>query len=172
MKILLFCGSARANSNSRRVVQYVDSLLQQEGVETTLFDVGEQRLPLFDGEKETLAHPLVTSLQKQAHEADGFFVCSPEYHSGMSGSLKNAFDFLGWDHFYNKPVSIAATAGGGKGGMNALNNLRLVLRGVGALVLIQQVVVDPQDILDHGDLVPKIQERIKGLVQELTTSLS
>lgn len=171
MKVLLFCGSARADSNSRRVVLYVDSLLRQAGVETTIFDVGEQKLPLFDGEKETFAHPLVTSLQKQALDADGFFVCSPEYHSGMSGSLKNAFDFLNWDHFSKKPVSIAATAGGGKGGINALNNLRLVLRGVGALVLTQQVAVDPQDILENGEIASPIQERLKQLVQELITFL-
>jgi azobenzene reductase len=172
MKVLLFCGSARADANSRRVVRYVNSLLQQEGIETAIFDVGEQRLPLFDGEKKTLAHPVVTFLQEQAQRADGFFVCTPEYHSGMSGSLKNAFDFLNWDHFSKKPVSIVATAGGGKGGINALNNLRLVLRGVGALVLTQQVVVDPQDILDDDELASATQERLKQLVQELKSFLS
>ncbi|MCK9906868.1 NAD(P)H-dependent oxidoreductase, partial [Frankia sp. Cpl3] len=93
--------------------------------------------------------PAVKRLMAAAEQADGFVICTPEYHNGMSGSLKNALDFLGGKHFRGKAAIIGAACGGGKGGINALNNLRQVLRGVYAIVLPDQIVADPEHYDRH-----------------------
>ena len=56
-------------------------------------------------------------------------LCTPEYHNAMSGALKNSLDYLSSSEFVHKPVALLAVAGGGKGGINALNSMRTVARG-------------------------------------------
>jgi azobenzene reductase len=158
-------GSPRKNSNTGKVAQFVASLLENKGVEFTLFSVGT--LPLYDGEETTYEHPEVKKLMTLANKADGFFICTPEYHSGMSGALKNALDFLSGSHFRKKPVAIACAAGGGKGGINALNNLRLVMRGVGGLVIANQCVVDPNDFDANDKIRETAATRLAEIVDEL-----
>lgn len=166
MKILLVSGSLRKHANSKKVIDYASTYFTNQGFEVDLFDMHVDRLPLFDNELETFEHSQVVRLQTLAKEANGFFICTPEYHNGMAGVLKNALDFLSGDHFRFKPVGIAATAGGGKGGINALNNLRTVLRGVRALVTVNQAAMDPQDLLETG-IRPAAQERIDLVLDEL-----
>lgn len=61
-----------------------------------------------------------------------------------------------------------AVAGGGKGGINALNNMRTVMRGVYANVIPKQLVVDPVDIdIEKAALTEPIMNSIKELIQEL-----
>ncbi|GGK07077.1 NAD(P)H-dependent oxidoreductase [Calditerricola satsumensis] len=74
----------------------------------------------------------------------------------------------GHKQFKNKPVAIAACAGGGKGGINALNNLRLVLRGVSALVLPSQLVAAPEAFDGGGNVIDAGgKQRLAALVDEL-----
>jgi azobenzene reductase len=168
MKILVLNGSAREKSRSRGIANMVKEFLQDQYIDVTFFDVRFDELPLFKGGSES-DHSNVKKLRKLADEADGFFLITPEYHNGMSGSLKNALDFLGGDHFRGKPALIAASAGGGKGGINALNNLRLVLRGVYAVVLPEQFVADPHCFdEDFRFSDPEGEERLTAMVDELT----
>ncbi|MED0675216.1 NAD(P)H-dependent oxidoreductase [Aneurinibacillus thermoaerophilus] len=167
MKVMVLSGSSRPNSNTRGLAKEVCAHLEQQKVDVLFFDVGINELPIYKG-GEDMEHPEVKRLQRYAEEADAFFVCTPEYHSGMSGALKNALDFLHGDHFRGKPVMIAAAGGGGKGGINALNNLRTVLRGVYALVLSDQYVTDMSCYNDRCELVhDDSRTRLKEMVCEL-----
>jgi azobenzene reductase len=74
---------------------------------------------------------------------------------------------LSVSHFRKKPVAIACAAGGGKGGINALNNLRLVMRGVGGLVIANQCVVDPHDFDANDKLSETAATRLTAIVDEL-----
>ncbi len=172
MNILVINGSARKQANTRKVALAAANYLKQHitSANITTFDVGIDTLPIMDGEEASYTHPNVQKLTELAGQADGFFICTPEYHNGMSGSLKNALDFLSFHQFSQKPVSIGAASGGGKGGMNALNNVRIVMRGVGALVLPQQVVVDPIDFSEN-DLTQSAQERLNATLDELVSYL-
>ncbi|MBA4543075.1 MULTISPECIES: NADPH-dependent FMN reductase [Thermoactinomyces] len=167
MKILIFSGSPRKNSNSQKVAETAFHFFKSRGIDVLLYDLSAHVLPIFNGEEETFAHPEVKHLQKIAEQADGFFFCTPEYHNGISGALKNALDFLNRSHFDQKPVSLTAISGGGKGGINALNNLRLVIRGVGGLVLPGQCVVDKTDLDDTGAVHEAVKERLASVTEEL-----
>ncbi len=168
MKLLVLNGSATAPSNTRGLSKAFTQALASEQVELLTFDVGVDMLPIFTGSAADKEHPAVKKLQAYAEQADGFVITTPEYHNGMSGALKNALDFLGSRHFKGKPVVIGAAAGGGKGGINALNNLRLVLRGLYALALAEQIVTDPDQHDEQGNLVQwDAQERVNGIATEL-----
>jgi azobenzene reductase len=169
MNILVISGSTRERSRARGVSHWVVNQLKSKNIEVTLFDLGKEDLPMYKGGDES-NHLNVQKLKALAEEADGFFITTPEYHSGMSGALKNALDFLGSAQFKGKPATIVATSGGGKGGINALNSLRTVLRGVYAFTLPGQFVADPKCFNDDWAFVEEdAQERVNVLLEELAT---
>ncbi|SFF16915.1 azobenzene reductase [Bacillus sp. OV194] len=168
MKILVMNGSPTAESRTRGIAEYAANVLKEKGIDVSFFDAGKDRLPLFTGDTAEREDEAVRGLSKAADEADGFFICTPEYHNGMSGALKNALDFLSGGHFKNKPVAIAAAAGGGKGGINALNNLRTVMRGLYSLVLPDQFVADPLHFNEERELSEELATlRVSALTDQL-----
>lgn len=168
LQILVINGSARVDSTTRKVSLIGAQYLKEHGASVSTFDVGLDMLPIFTQQPGEDQHPNVKKLRDLAKQADGFLILTPEYHSAMSGALKNALDFLGFDYFHHKPASIAVAAGGGKGGINACNNLRIVIRGVGGLALPQQVVFDPTDVLVDG-LSEIAEKRYRSVIDELYT---
>jgi len=168
MKILLINGSATQLSATRGLSRAFARTVQSRKAELLQFDVGQDMLPVFTGRPEEKSHPAVKKLQAYAEQADGFIICTPEYHNSMSGALKNALDYLSSKQFRRKPVAMGAAAGGGKGGINALNSLRQVLRGVYAIVLPDQIVVDPEHFDDQLRLVQEdALNRVEGITDEL-----
>lgn len=103
--------------------------------------------------------------------ADGVVLCTPEYHNAMSGALKNSLDYLSSSEFVHKPVALLAVAGGGKGGINALNSMRTVARGVYANAIPKQVVLDGLHVQD-GELGEDAKPLIHDLVKELKAYMS
>ncbi|MFT9847684.1 NADPH-dependent FMN reductase [Aneurinibacillus sp. REN35] len=167
MKVMVVAGSAREQSNTRGLAQAIQAYIEEQKAEVLFFDVGTHELPLYKGGEEG-GHPEVQRLRSYAEQADAFFICTPEYHSGMSGSLKNALDFLGGDHFRGKPSMIAAVGGGGKGGINALNGLRTVLRALYSIVLPEQYVTDVVCYNDRCELVhEESNTKLKEMAQQL-----
>jgi NAD(P)H-dependent FMN reductase len=86
-------------------------------------DVG--KLPHFDGDE---GYEIVGQWRKQIQDADGIFICTPEYAFGVPGSLKNALDWtVSSGNFYNKPVAlITASSVGDKGHASLLNTLTAI----------------------------------------------
>ncbi|MFC7394562.1 NADPH-dependent FMN reductase [Scopulibacillus cellulosilyticus] len=166
MKICLINGNSQDESTTRSLVQIAQFMLEKRQIETLFFDVSIHELPIFKIDHNE--HAEVKKLRSYASLADGFFICTPDYHNGMSGALKNALDYLGKPYFKGKPAAIAATAGGGKGGINALNNLRIVLRGMHALTLSEQIVIDDQYFDNESKLIDKnINEQLDDMIDQL-----
>ncbi len=134
MSILVISGTPRKNGRTRIAASYI-----RDRFHTDFIDLSESELPLYNGEEEQNELSSVQKLRRQVKKSAAVVLLSPEYHSGMSGALKNAIDFLSSDHWAYKPVAIIAAAGGGKGGMNALANMRTVMRGVYANVIPKQL---------------------------------
>ncbi|OZM56858.1 FMN-dependent NADH-azoreductase [Lottiidibacillus patelloidae] len=163
MKILVINGTPRKYGRTRIAANYIVEKYETDYVDLATFD-----LPLFNGEEAQGELSAVKELRKLAMEADAFVLTSPEYHNGMSGALKNALDFLGGKQFKHKPTALLAVAGGGKGGMNALQNMRIVMRGVYANTIPKQLILDPPGFnAETKTLNEKSKEQVDSLMQEL-----
>ncbi|MGM7719230.1 NADPH-dependent FMN reductase [Metabacillus sp. Hm71] len=164
MKFLVVNGSPRKTGRTRIAASFIAATYNAE-----YFDLSERELPLFNGEEEQKQLQVVNELKQAVVSADAIILLSPEYHSGMSGALKNALDFLSSEQFAHKPVGLIAVAGGGKGGINALNNMRTVMRGVYANVIPKQLVLDPI-CFDYENREIKTEPAllVKQLIDELT----
>jgi azobenzene reductase len=164
MNLLIINGSPRKNGRTGKAMKNLVSMYEMDQIDLS----GEDAVPLFNGEDEQDQLRTVMNLRQKVKEADGIILASPEYHSGMSGVLKNALDFLGSEHLKHKPVALLAVAGGGKGGINALNNMRTVMRGLYANTIPRQLVLDPkafdyENEHFHEDSIPLVT----ALVEEL-----
>jgi len=163
MNIVMISGSPRKEGRTGKLSAIIS---KKYGIKT--IDLSELVLPIYNGQEEQNELINIQNLRAQLENADAVIVATPEYHGGMSGALKNAFDFLGSKHFKDKPVAIIAVSGGGKGGINALNNMRIVLRALYANVLSKQLVIDPTDFISGGlSLGENPSYLVDGLIQEL-----
>jgi azobenzene reductase len=139
MNILIINGSPRKNGRTGLATRSIKRLFEMQHIDLS----GEDAVPLFNGEEEQNLVENVVKLRDKVRKADGIILATPEYHNGMSGVLKNALDFLGSEQLQHKPVALIAVSGGGKGGINALNNMRTVMRGLYANCIPRQLVLDP-----------------------------
>ncbi|MEH7361954.1 MULTISPECIES: NADPH-dependent FMN reductase [Priestia] len=163
MNILIINGSPRETGRTTQVTRELHKSYQ-----SSFLDLSQLSLPIFTGEPHQYEIEEVKVLTEAIEKADGILLATPEYHGAMSGALKNAFDFLNSAYFAHKPVALVAVSGGGKGGINALNNLRTVTRALYANVLSKQWVLDPADIVEKGTLRKNAADGIHELVNELT----
>ncbi len=163
MNILIINGSPRETGRTTQVTRELHKSYQ-----SPFLDLSQLSLPIFTGEPHQYEIEEVKVLTEAIEKADGILLATPEYHGAMSGALKNAFDFLNSAYFAHKPVALVAVSGGGKGGINALNNLRTVTRALYANVLSKQLVLDPADIVEKGTLRKNAADGIHELVNELT----
>ena len=163
MNLVIINGSARKNGRTGIACRHIQ---KKFGVD--LIDLSLLQLPIFNGEKEQFELAEYKWLEEKVSKADGIILATPEYHNGMSGALKNALDFLGSQLFFQKPVALLAAAGGGKGGINALNNMRIVARGLYANVIPRQLIVDP-DCFDYEreELLPEADGLASKMMEEL-----
>jgi FMN reductase len=87
-------GTTRANSSSEQALELALRHAAAAGAETEIFGGPKlMELPMYDpdpGHLGATGKHLIESLRK----ADGVVVCSPCYHGGMSGLIKNAIDYI------------------------------------------------------------------------------
>lgn len=110
INILAISGSLRSNSSNNAVLNLA-AQLAPPGVRFNIYS-GLSTLPHFDDSKEP--SPEVTAWRQQLREADGIFICSPEYAFGVPGSLKNALDWtVSSGELVYKPLALVTAATGG-----------------------------------------------------------
>lgn len=134
-----FClvGSMTPNGHGQRLLDKAMAAVEAAGGTCEAWPIREKRLPFFG---EVWDDANVAEFKERAGAADGFIICTPEYHGTISGLLKNQLDWLSFDQFSGKPVGILSTLGG-QANSNALNHLRLSLRWVHALVIQDQIAL-------------------------------
>jgi NAD(P)H-dependent FMN reductase len=105
MKILALCGSLRAASINAALLRAF-ARVAPAGVEVSVLpSLGV--LPLFNPDLEADPPPTVRALHAAVAQADGLVIASPEYAHGVSGTIKNALDWLvAFEPFIHKPVAV------------------------------------------------------------------
>jgi azobenzene reductase len=146
--ILVIAGSVRADSYTRAAARAAESVLRAKAAEPVLWDLALRPLPIADPEyhERPAEHPdpVVHELVGLADAASGFFLATPVYHNSYSGVLKNCLDHLVIEHFMDKPVALC---GFGRllTAIQAVDHLRIVVRGLYGLALPMQLVTVPAD---------------------------
>lgn len=118
MKVLIINGSPHENGTTKRALDEVASVLNDEGIETEIVTVGNKKVSgcVACGACAKLGKcvtdDIVNVIIEKLKAADGFIVGSPVYYASMNGTLKSLLDrvFFGKSCFANKPAAAVAVA--------------------------------------------------------------
>jgi FMN reductase len=142
VRVIGLSGSLREGSYTRMAIKLALSGASEIGVETELVDLRTYDLAFADGRKDGSSYPPdVHRLRATVRDAQGIILGTPEYHGGLSGTLKNAIDLMGFDEFEGKVVGLIGVSGGKMGALNALMSLRTIGRSLHAWVIPEQVSI-------------------------------
>ena len=125
--LLGISGSLRAGSTNTMLIRNAAEIFGADE-----FHEGNLNLPLYNGDLEA-AEGIPASVQKLADQiaaADAVIIATPEYNKAISGSLKNALDWVSRTKgapWKGKPVAIMSAAAGRAGGERAQFSLRLAM---------------------------------------------
>ncbi|REJ12609.1 MAG: NADPH-dependent FMN reductase [Paenibacillaceae bacterium] len=167
MHIAIIAGSNRRNAASTGILRHIERKLGAKGIRVSFFDLGTVHLPLFSPDAEAVP-PEAGRLIASVDQADGLVLGTPEYHGSISGSLKNALDYLDNVHVAGKPV-LAVSSAGGKLGVSSLNHLQAIVRNLHGILSPDWISVgDGQHVFDRDGIPqdPAIAERIDQAVEQ------
>ena len=106
MKVILFNGSRRADGCTYTALNLVTQALNENGVETQIFFVGERAL---NGDIDALVKEAIELIK----DADGVVLGSPVYYASASGEMTAFLDRLYWQgekYLRFKPAAAVASA--------------------------------------------------------------
>ncbi len=129
-------GSLARVSKSRAALQLALEGAASAGAETTLLDLRELDLPMYDPDNDEPTDA-AARLIEACYSADGMLWSSPMYQGTISGAFKNALD---WLHvlgareppfLHDKVVGLISAAGGTQG-LQAINTMEFATRALRA----------------------------------------
>jgi NAD(P)H-dependent FMN reductase len=158
------CGSLRDGSYTRPALEETLDAAADRGASTTLVDLREYDLPVFDADHRETGD--AGELKATMQQADSVILGSPMYHGSYATPLKNALDYCGFDEFENTTVGLLVVSGGSFP-TTALDHLRAVCRALDAWVLPHQVgIPNASDQFVDGKLDdPSLADRVERLGQ-------
>src|ERR1019366_2354945 len=149
--IVVISGSARLDSVNRKLARQTVEALRDAGVESTLADLRDFPMPIYDGDLEAGEGlpPAAKALKELARGHDGFAIASPEYNGSFPALLKNALDWISrpepgerpLEVFGGKVAAILSAYPGPGGGQRGLRHLRELLDMMSVTVIPEQLAI-------------------------------
>ena len=140
--VMILAGSLRAKSVSWRFAETAHALFTEAGTKSWLISIEDLALPPYNPDVHTASSPgPAAEFCRMAREARAFVWCSPAYHRTLSGSFKNALDYLEIlakddpPYLSGKAVGLIAVSSGPKSAMTTILSLEMVAQGLYAFVL-------------------------------------
>lgn len=132
MKVLPVNGSSRKNGCTKTALSEVERALNEEGVETEIFYIGNEALPDYIACRKCreidhrVFNDIVNEFVEKAKSADGFIFGSPVYYAHPSGRLLTFMDrafYSGSAVFRFKPAAavLCARRAGTTASMDVIN---------------------------------------------------
>jgi FMN reductase len=126
-------GSLRHGSTSRTALQTALDGVRAAAAQPRLIWVRDLDLPMYTPEQAVpaAAHELADTV----YSSDALIWSTPTYHGSISGSFKNALDWLillaerDPPYLTNKPVGLVTTAGGVQG-LQSVNSMDFIVRAL------------------------------------------
>lgn len=121
--ILAFGASSSRNSINKKFVTYISGNIEAD---LNLIDLNDFEMPLFsvDKEKENGIPEEAHKFKTMIKESDGIIISFAEHNGAYSTAFKNLFDWtsrIEKDMWAHKPMFLASTSPGKRGGKNVLN---------------------------------------------------
>lgn len=111
VKIIALCGSLRAASINKTLLQAACKVAPTHGADLRLFD-GLGDLPIFTPDDEDTKNKAVSDFRNALRGADAILIASPEYAHGVTGAIKNGLDWVvASGEFMQKPVAALNASG-------------------------------------------------------------
>lgn len=174
MKVLLLGGSLHRPSHTSGMLRIIDAALSRGGHEPTRWDLGERQVPPPDPQYHRdpglNPDPEVHRLVLAANAAQAFVLASPNYHNSFSGLLKDALDNLSVAQFDGKAAGLASN-GGGMPASQAVDQLRIVVRGLGAIAIPTQFITTDADWVEGPDGYELGSENLRRRLQRFVNEL-
>jgi FMN reductase len=136
IRIVALGGSLAEQSTSLAAVRIALEGAAQAGATTELYDVRQLDLPMYVPDTSTVPDA-ARAFCESVYGCDGMLWSSPLYHGTISGSFKNALDWLQLlgdrepAYLTDKVIGLISTAGGSQGlqGVNTMEFIVRALRG-------------------------------------------
>jgi FMN reductase len=177
-KVVGLGGSLRENSTSLAALKTALAGAAAGGATIELLDVRALDLPTYVPGRSELP-PIVRQLNESVYAADGLIWSSPLYHGTVSGSFKNALDWLNplgrRDPAYltGKVVGLISTAGGTQG-LQAVNTMEFVVRALRgwAVPLVLPIPRAARAFDDEGNVVDSnVEAQLLALGREVARAV-
>jgi FMN reductase len=167
-------GSLRPTSSSRAALKVSLDGAADAGANTELLDLRQLSLPMYDPDSAEIPQA-VTRFVESVYACDGMIWSSPLYHGSVSGSFKNALDWLILlsdrepSYLTDKVIGLISVAGGTQG-LQAVNTMEFVVRALRAfsVPLVVPIPQSWQAFEDNGRPAnPQIEEPLHMLGGEV-----
>ncbi len=138
MRVLAITGSLRSGSLNSELLRLAEA--HAPGDVELVHYRGLKQIPPYDEEDERAEPESVAAFREAVRSAEMVLFSTPEYNGSIPGQLKNALDWASRPEitvgpFWNKPVAVVSASTGSFGAVWAQQDLKRVLRTLGARVL-------------------------------------
>jgi azobenzene reductase len=164
MKVMVLSAISRPESSCYMLARLVADLVEKHGVDVDFATPADADLPVNDG-TVPYDHPAAVAWAERVDKIHAHCWVSPEYHSGMTGGMKNMLDHLAKEPMRGDVVGLFALAGGAMAALNTLNNMSVVARSLGAWVAPDFVAVNSNEVKQGLD------ERALGRIDSCVTQV-
>ena len=165
MNILALSGSLRAASVNSALLRVACRVAPLGVTVETLEGLGD--LPLFNPDLETEPPDLVRRFRARVAQSDALLIASPEYAHGITGTIKNALDWLvSFEPFAGKMVALLNASGRAH---HADAALREILRTMAAILVEPASITIP---LPGSSLDEEAIAALPGVAASLRKSLT
>ncbi|HWS72082.1 MAG TPA: NADPH-dependent FMN reductase [Thermoanaerobaculia bacterium] len=174
LRIIGLGGSLAEHSTSLAALRIALNGSREGGAATALFDIRELDLPMYDPTKSAVPAGVI-ELCEAVYAADGMIWSSPMYHGTISGSFKNALDWMQLlskkqpPYLTDKVIGLISTAGGTQG-LQAVNTMEFVVRSLRgwAVPLVLPIAQAWKIFNEDGSLSdPQVEHHLKALGREV-----
>ena len=188
MKLLVFAGSTRQQSFNRRLAQAAADMAREAGADTTLLELSDFDIPMYNADLEARGTPPdVLRLKQLMWEHPAWIICSPEYNGSYTALLKNTIDWAsspvkgdpawqdGVKPFRGKVVGMLSASNGALGGLRSQSHLAPLLITLECWLAPRAFALGQaaNAFDEHGALVQEAhRQRVQGVVEQVLWAAS
>lgn len=162
-RVLGIGSSLRGNASSTTALSVALNLANKYGAETRLFDLRQNKLPLYDPE-ENNSSPEIKTIKDDVVWADALILSTPDYHGSMSGAMKNFLDYF-WAEFAGKTFGYICTSH--EKGLTAMDQMRTAVRQCYGWSMPYGVSLNDREDFTDGKMNPKLESRLDMLARDI-----